>query len=202
MFLRRRFKGIAPFLAGTMVIAPILALSAQNPTDKPSVEKYRAVAEYVRSSKGSGPAVTEARTLGIAASRAGLYDAVEWLFGAILEFYPDDPEALYYRSLALFNLRRVAESEPVARAAVKAASAALNSALPPEKAAKQTSDALVLLGVILAVQGKNNEAATAVTQAVTLSPGSFDAQFALGRALYGAGDMVGAVEAFRRAADL
>jgi tetratricopeptide (TPR) repeat protein len=139
----------------------------------------------VRSSKGAKTAVAEARTLGIAASRTGSYEAADLLFSAILEFYPNDPQALYYRSLALFNLKRVTEAEPVARAAVKTATAALSSAPGNEMAAKQASDALVMLGVILAVQGKNAEAVKAITQAAELSPRSFDAQFALGRALSG-----------------
>lgn len=61
------------------------------------------------------------------------------------------------------------------------------------------ADALVLLAVIQAVRGNDDAALESAKRAVALDPGHFDAQFTLGRALYGAGDDAGAARAFRAA---
>src|SRR4029453_7607217 len=104
-----------PGIAG-MTICLLAIVEAQQLPPSPSPETCEAVVARVRSSNGSDPTIAEARAMGIAASKAGVYGAADTLFGAILEFHPDEPEALYYRALALFNLRRVAEAERLARA--------------------------------------------------------------------------------------
>jgi tetratricopeptide (TPR) repeat protein len=147
------------------------------------------------------------------------------LFGALVEKRPRDGSALYGAALAIFNAGRPAEAEPFAQRAVDvrlaAARAAQGSEVRPTnanaanadaantnvktandnaKAANSSAaDALVLLAVIQAVRGKDDAALESAKRAVALDPKHFDAQFTLGRALYGAGDDAGAARAFRAA---
>ena len=113
---------------------------------------------------------------------------------------------MYGGALALFNLQQVAEAERLARAAFESARMASQATLTNQgsisEANRRASDALVLLGVILAVKGDSASALKAVEQAVGFAPDSFDAQFALGRARFGAGDPLGAALAFRNAVAL
>jgi tetratricopeptide (TPR) repeat protein len=140
------------------------------------------------------------------------------LFGTLVEKRPRDASALYGAALAVFNAGRAAEAEPFAQRAVDvrlaAARAAQGSEARPANAnatnvnaandnAKvansSAADALVLLAVIQAVRGKDDAALESAKRAVALDPKHFDAQFTLGRALYGAGDDAGAARAFRAA---
>ena len=145
---------------------------------------------------------TEARALGIELLRVTRYEEAAALFVALRDAAPEDPAALYGGALALFNLRRIAEAEVWARAAVDRS---LDGGEPGPAAAERApsfgsvADALVLLGIILSVKGDNSESIAALSRAVTLAPGNFDAQFALGRALYGSGDPTSAARAFRAA---
>src|SRR5436305_786165 len=66
----------------------------------------------------------------------------------------------------------------------------------------RAADALTWLAVVVAVRGDEAGALKLVEQAVRLAPENFDAQFALGRARFGAGDDAGAVAAFRAAVAL
>ena len=113
---------------------------------------------------------------------------------------------MYGGALALFNLRQIKEAEQLARGAYESARAALQSTTVNKdsigEANRRAADALVLLGVILAVKGDSEGALKSVEQAAILAPDNFDAQFALGRARYGAGDPTGAANAFRRAVAL
>jgi tetratricopeptide (TPR) repeat protein len=142
----------------------------------------------------------EARALGIELLRVTRYEEATALFVALRDAAPADAAALYGGALALFNLRRIAEAEVWARAAVDKSLAARE---PGTAAAERSpsfgsvADAFVLLGIILSVKGDNTGSIAALSRAVELAPGSFDAQFSLGRALYGAGDPTGAVRAFR-----
>ena len=130
--------------------------------------------------------------------RAGRFGEAADLFTALAERKPRDPDILYGQALATFNTGRVAEAERLARQAV-------NEALSDEHQSKGTdrversADALVLLAVILAVRGDDASALKVVQQAVQLAPQHFDAQLALGRALFGIGDDGGAIRAFRAA---
>jgi Flp pilus assembly protein TadD len=137
----------------------------------------------------------------LAASRYG--DA--WLiFNVLIDGGPGDQQSHYGGALALFNLGRVAPAEQLARVAIElaeshAAPPARGNGEPDIAAKKRVADSLVLLGVILAVKGDSGAALNSLRRAVQLSPDSFDAQFALGRAFYGAGDPANAVKAFRAA---
>jgi len=155
----------------------------------------------------SDPAiVTDALAHGFALLGAARYEDAAAVFGAILDAKPQEQTALYGKSIAFFNLKRLGEAEEWARASVAAA----HSLMPPaaadaaqsESAKRRASDALTLLATVLAVKGDNTGALKSVTEAVRLAPANFDAQFALARALYGAGDPAGASAAFRAAVAL
>jgi tetratricopeptide (TPR) repeat protein len=152
-------------------------------------------------------AVAESRALGVELLNASRFEEAAQLFAALRLAAPDDPAGFYGGALALFNLRRVDEAEPLARAAVEKAPTFSTEKTPERntvarvpKTFASLADSLVLLGIVLAVKGDNAGALAAVTRAVSLAPNNFDAQFALGRALYGGGDPTGAARAFRAAA--
>ncbi|HEX3559595.1 MAG TPA: tetratricopeptide repeat protein [Pyrinomonadaceae bacterium] len=160
----------------------------------------------VRSSAPDERTRTQALALGGALLREGRFAEAAELFGALAEKFPRDPSILYGAALATFNAGRAAEAEPLARNAVDAALAAAQTTKAGSAFASaangSAADALVLLGVVLAVRGDDAGALKSVGQAVRLAPGNFDAQLALGRALYGAGDDASAVRAFRAASAL
>ncbi|MEP6924422.1 MAG: tetratricopeptide repeat protein [Pyrinomonadaceae bacterium] len=62
-----------------------------------------------------------------------------------------------------------------------------------------TADALVLSAIVSAVKGQNAAAIEKLKRAVALAPAHFDANFSLGRALYGNGDTESAIKAFQAA---
>ena len=147
----------------------------------------------------------EARALGIELLRLTRYEEAAALFVGLRDAEPADAVALYGGALALFNLRRIPEAEAWARAAVDKAVGPRElgtSAAVESPRFGSIADTFVLLGIILSVKGDNTGSIAALTRAVDLAPGSFDAQFALGRSLYGAGDPLGAARAFRAAVAL
>jgi tetratricopeptide (TPR) repeat protein len=169
--------------------------------------------EQVRRAPPAEGAYAQALALGYALLGEARYEEAARLFDALVERRPSDPRALYGDALATFDAGRAADAEPLARRAVEAALGALRAgpvgpraaagARAEEKEGKaRAADALVLLGVVLAVRGDGAGALKAVGQAVELAPESFDAQLALGRARFGAGDDAGAVNAFRAAVAL
>ncbi len=172
-----------------------------------------ALAERLRATPASIEALEEARGFALELLRAARYEESLLLFGALRESAPGDASAHYGGALSLFNLKRVAEAELWARAAVEKAKAGavpspvvgLSKNGAAEAGAKVfggEADSLVLLAVILAVKGDNGGALRAVARAAEIAPDNFDAQFTLGRAFYGAGDMASAVRAFRAAVNL
>jgi tetratricopeptide (TPR) repeat protein len=129
------------------------------------------------------------------------------LFGALAAARARDPAAAYGAALATFNLGRTAEAETLARRAVEVSLPTGANARTGGQSARdggnmRAADSLVLLAVVLAVKGDNAEALKTVERAVALAPEHFDAQLALGRALYGAGDDARAARAFRAAVAL
>lgn len=124
--------------------------------------------------------------LGLAYVKLGRWtDAVE-TFGEYAKQRTDSVEAAYFHALAFYNAGHIAEAETEARRALRIDAGA---------AAAHT-----LLGIILAARrGANAEAIESLTQAVALDPGSFDAQFYLGRVQYTAYDFPNAAKAFRAA---
>ncbi len=191
-------------LVALVIIAPTFAQAQSTPESSSVTNQVAASIERVRSAPFDTKAVTEARAVGFDLLRAARYQDALAVFKAVRDAVPGDQPSLYGSALSLFNLRRIAEAEQLVRLAIVE--------LPPTSTAKvagasqdarsRTADALVLLGVILAVKGDNAESLEAVARAVALAPESFDAQFALGRAHYGAGDPVSAAIAFRAAVRL
>ncbi len=177
------------------------AVRAQTPAAVPDeTAQLNLVLARVQQRPLDQAAINEARAFGFELVRTGRYADAARIFNAVIVVAPKDAHALYGGALALFNSGRRAEAEPLARAAAAYAEA---TAAPGVSAGDGvqlgTADALVLLGVILAVKGDSAGALTSVRKAVMLAPRNFDAQFALGRALYGTGDPAAAANAFRAA---
>jgi tetratricopeptide (TPR) repeat protein len=189
---------VAIACAGTY--ARTYAQRAQPPVIEPA-----AVAQLAGRVRAAAPTDAATAEEALAAAYA-LLGAARWadaltLFDALVAQRPRDAAALYGAALANFNLRRVAEAEPLARAAVAAAvDRAMSLTVGTAPVLRQRlADALVLLAIIEAVKGDNAAALADAQRAVGVMPGHFDAQFTLGRALYGAGDPAAAAAAFRAA---
>lgn len=157
-----------------------------------------------------GGAVEESRGFGVELLGAARFEEAARLFAAFRLAAPDDPAGFYGGALALFNLHRLDDAQTLARAAIEKGLAAarlrqptsVNSTTAATRTFGNAPDSLVLLGVVLAVKGDDAGALTAVSRAVSLAPDNFDAQFALGRARYGANDPAGAARAFAAASAL
>jgi tetratricopeptide (TPR) repeat protein len=134
------------------------------------------------------------------------YGEASELFMAFLDKWPRESAALYGAALAAFNLGHPADAEPLARAAAedldKTVNRNANGVLPGLNERLRAADALVLLAVVQGARGDDAEALKTVERAASLAPEHFDAQFTLGRALYGVGDAAGAAQAFRAALKL
>lgn len=160
----------------------------------------------VEDAPASAPASADAISLGQRLLIERRYPQAAQLFAALLRKWPRQPVALYGAALSAFNLGRAAEAEPLVRAAADIYTGGLGdngNAKPLSAEQRQRgADALVLLAVVLGSRGADTEALQTVQRAVALSPEHFDAQFTLGRALYGVGDSDGSVKAFRAALKL
>lgn len=160
------------------------------------------IIERVRSSPDDENVFTQALALGGVLLRENRFGEAAELFGALTDKRPHHPTALYGAALATFNAGRVTQAEPLAQRAVEAALAAAQRSTANRAGNEQAADALVLLAVVLAVRGDTAGTLKSVKEAVRLAPDNFDAQLALGRALFGAGDDAGAARAFRAAVAL
>ena len=134
------------------------------------------------------------------------YSEADELFKVLLEKLPREPALLYGAALVNFNLDRAGEAEPLARSASEvilrgASDESAARLLSPENR-QRAADALVLLAVILGKRGADADALKTVRRAVLIEPGHFDAQFTLGRALFGVGEPSAAAAAFREAVKL
>jgi tetratricopeptide (TPR) repeat protein len=138
---------------------------------------------------------------GYALIAAGRFAEAAAHFRPLVEQRPGHAPALYGAALAAFNAGRAAEAEPLAQ---RAADAWLAAPRSPRAGATPlgAADAFVLLAVIQAVRGDEDAALKSARRAASLAPENFDAQFTLGRALYGAGDDADAARAFRAAVAL
>jgi Flp pilus assembly protein TadD len=220
-----RFKKFARAFAAAVQAAtlctPLLATARQGQTVAPA--RVAQIVEQVRRSPVAEDAYAQALALGYALFGEGRYEEAAQLFGALVEKRPSDASALYGDALATFNAGRAAEAEPLARRAVEAALAASGDAGAAARSSNgedasggssndtgaiererktRAADALVLLAVVVAVRGDDTAALKAAQHAVAVAPQNFDAQFTLGRALYGSGDDAGAARAFRAAVAL
>ena len=187
-----------------LVVVPVNPACAQN-NSVPAAQVAEMVTR-VRAASADEVASADAIALGQRLLIEQRYREAYELFAALLEKLPREPAALYGAALAAFNLGQPADAEPLVRAAAE-----IYLAGPADKtAARQVSqnqklrgaDALVLLAVIQGALGRDTEALRTVERAVALAPEHFDAQFTLGRALFGVGDSAAAVKAFRAALKL
>lgn len=127
--------------------------------------------------------------LGLALLRKQKWSEAVESFSQLARRQADSVEGAYLHALALFNAGRTMEAEKEARRCLRLDEAA---------AAAHT-----LLGIILAARrGHDAEAAEALSQAVALDPGSFDAYFYLGRVQYALQDYSAAARSLKVATQL
>lgn len=204
---RRPARFLESILVALILFSPVFVQAQTPPAGSSQTTGQLAnLVEQVRAKPADPVKVASAVKVGFELLAAARYSDAWPIFEAVLEVAPHDERVLYGSALALFNLGEIKRAHQLARAAFEVASAAsLNTAGDKDRnneARRRTADALVLLGVILAVEGDASGALKTVEQAVTLAPDNFDAQFALGRARYGAGDPTGAAKSFRAAVEL
>ena len=124
--------------------------------------------------------------LGLAYVKLNLWPEAVDAFAELAKQRGDSVEAAYFYALALYNAQQSKAAEKEVRRALR---------LNPGAA-----DAYTLLGIILASRGNaNGEASEALTQAVALDAGNFDAVFNLGRVRYAEKDYQGAIKNLRGA---
>ena len=165
---------------------------AQNSNDNQSF----LIAETIKKLQTSATSenVSNARNIGFDLLKSNDFVQAETIFVEILDKSPGDGLSLYGKALSSFNLRRYVEAET--------AVAAANNLFEKQKNNPALSDGLVLSAIIFAVKGNNAAAIEKLKKAIEIMPSHFDAQFSLGRAYFGNGDLENAVAAFRRAAAL
>jgi len=184
-----------------------VAAFTQRADSVPAAEVAQAVEGARRGASLTDEAFAHSLALAYRLFGEGRYAEAAELFGALAASRPRDAAAAYGAALATFNLGRTAEAETLARRAVEVslplgANARAGGTSSPGGGNMRVADSLVLLAVVLAVRGGNAEALKTVERAVALAPDHFDAQLALGRALYGAGNDARATRAFRAAVAL
>lgn len=179
---------------------------AAGQSDSVPSENVVAMLARLRAASADAQPYADAIALGQKLLAGKRYDEAYELFTTFLDKWPRESAALYGAALAAFNLGHPAEAEPLARAAVedlnKNANANANGVMPSVNERLRGADALVLLAVVQGARGADAEALKTVQRAAALAPEHFDAQFTLGRALYGVGDTAGAAQAFRAALTL
>ena len=190
--MRARFfkTGFRSFICAVLIIVPASILAQTSPSQD-SDELERLLIE-LKAPRISPERIAAIRAVGFQLVAVGRFDAAVPIFEGVLAAKPRDQQATYGTALALFNLKRLIQARELAKLAVDYAGA--------DNARR--ADALILLGVIQAVEGDNTDALATVRRAVQLAPDNFDANFALGRALYGAGDLNNAIRSFRKAVTL
>lgn len=134
----------------------------------------------------------EIRKTGFSYLQKGNWESAQKIFENALSIAPQDALSLYGNSLALFNLNRQQEAMiPVEKAAEILTKSKENNSL--------LADCLVLSAVISAVQNQNLTAIAKLEKAIALVPNHFDANFSLGRAYFGSGEIDKSVNSFKKA---
>jgi tetratricopeptide (TPR) repeat protein len=186
----------------SILLLPALFLAAsvvaQEPADpvKTSSDRVANTLAGMRAKPVDSKTINDAVETGFDLIAAGRFQEGLTVFTSITDAKPSEYRALYGSALAAFNLGQMAFAEERVKAGI-ATFRTVGNLAAQSKYGK--ADALVLLGVILAVKGDSGAALSAVTEAAKIAPRSFDAQFALGRALYGTGDPMSAALAFEKA---
>jgi len=177
---------------------------AQDSSQKMPVSAAEIVqlAERVRSPSAGGNILERAFQVGTDLMREGRWAEGAQLFVALAEKLPNDSTILYCAALTTFNSGRVTDAEQFINRAVAGVLAETKKEPNNSEIRRRAADTLVLQAVVLANRKNDNAALVSARMAVNLAPDSFDAQFALGRALFGTGDLAGAVRAFQTALSL
>lgn len=137
----------------------------------------------------------EFRKQGFAYVQTGDWEPAQTAFETALEIAPTDTLTLYGSSLALFNLKRYPEAVARLEVAVEI--------LSTRKENNQLlADSLVLSAIISAVQNENALAVSKLEKATKLVPKHFDANFSLGRAYFGNGEISKAISSFQKAVSI
>jgi tetratricopeptide (TPR) repeat protein len=168
----------------------------------PSSSEIVQLTERVRSPSVGGNILERAFQVGTDLIKEGRWAEGFQLFDALAERLPNDSTVLYCAALTSFNSGRVADAEQFINRAVAIVLAETKKEPNNSEIKSRAADALVLQAVVFANRKNENAALESARSAVNLAPGSFDAQFALGRALFGAEDFAGAARAFQSAVSL
>jgi len=204
--LRRKGRRLLPHAAALVALllvalllhSPVTPVAARQTQGIPAARVAQVLERARNSAALDDAAYNESLSIGYALIEEARYAEAAAIFDALIQRRPRDFAALYGDALATFNAGRAAEALALAQ---RAADISLRDTHNVE-ANIRASNALVLLAVIEAVRGDNVSALKSVRRAVELAPENFDAQLALGRALYGAGNDAEAVRAFRAAVAL
>ena len=195
-------KSLAGLISAVTLMVGAGANLAYGQDNVPATQVAEMVAK-VRRSTTSAAVSLEALSVGQRLLVTQRYAEASELFEALLEKSPREPVVLYGAALAAFNLRRAERAESLVRLATEIYLGGIpdndTGKLVSAKQRLPAADALVLLAVILGARGDDAQALKTVQRAVAIAPEHFDAQFTLGRALYGMGDSVAAVKAFQSA---
>lgn len=203
-------RKLTPTRLVVALAAALLVCACANPangqSDPVPPANVVAMLARLRAASADDQPYADAIALGQKLLVAKRYGEAYELFTTFLDKWPRESAALYGAALAAFNLGHPAEAEPLARAAAenlnKNANGNANGIGPGLNERLRAADALVLLAVVQGARGADTEALKTVQQAAAIAPEHFDAQFTLGRALFGVGDTAGAAQAFRAALKL
>lgn len=134
----------------------------------------------------------EIRKRGFTYLHDGNWEMALTTFVNALTIEPRDTLSIYGNSLALFNLKKFPEAASSLEVAIEI--------LSKSKENNQLlADSLVLSAIISAVQNENTLSITQLQKAISLVPNHFDANFSLGRAYFGNGEIDKAVISFQQA---
>jgi len=155
---------------------------------------------HPQSASGKSPAINglsdrkldRLRKLGSVYLQKKEWQSASAIFDEALAIQPDDPQSLYGKALALFNLQQISGANEKLDQVIRILSQSGDRS-------RLLVDSLVLSAVISAVHNKNSMAIQKLETAVKLIPTDFDANFSLGRAYFGNGDVSAAVSSFRQA---
>lgn len=137
----------------------------------------------------------EIRKRGFTYLHDGNWEMALTTFVNALIIEPRDTLSIYGNSLALFNLKKF--SEAAARLEI-----AIETLSKSKENNQLLADSLVLSAIISAVQNENTLSIAKLQKAVSFVPNHFDANFSLGRAYFGNGEIDKAVSSFQQAVSI
>jgi tetratricopeptide (TPR) repeat protein len=199
-----RFTLTSTVIFCTTLLLAICIAEVKGQAEAISSEQTAAILRRMRAGPVPDAGLQQATAIGEQLLKEKRYGEAADIFRSILEKKANDSRSLYGGALALFNLGRAAEAEPLIKTLAEGLVADIDrvrAGVSPEQR-NRAVDALVLQAVVLAVTGKDQGALKSAASAVKIAPDHFDAQFTFGRALYSTGDANGAAKAFSKAVTL